>query len=114
MEIKINREIRDYTESLFFGLSLRQFVFALLALLVAVGAYFGLKPYLGTETVSWVCILAAAPFAAMGFIKYNGLTAERFVWAWLCSEFLTPKTLTFKATNIYYEAMKPLLGKEES
>lgn len=27
MEIKINREIRDYTESMFFGLSLRQFIF---------------------------------------------------------------------------------------
>ena len=27
MEVKINREIRNYTESMFFGLSLRQFVF---------------------------------------------------------------------------------------
>ena len=68
MEVKINREIRDYTESMFFGLSLRQFVFSLLAILVAVGIYFALKPRLGTETVSWVCILGAAPFAAMGFI----------------------------------------------
>ena len=109
MEVKINREIRDYTESMFFGLSLRQFVFALLAILVAVGVYFGLKPHLGTETVSWVCILGAAPFAAMGFIKYNGMTAERFVWAWLRSEFIVPKKLMFRATNIYYEAMKATL-----
>lgn len=28
MEIKINREIRNYTESMFFGLSMRQFIFA--------------------------------------------------------------------------------------
>jgi len=106
MEIKINREIRDYTEAMFFGLSLRQFIFSVLAILVAVGAYFILKPYLGTETVSWVCIVAAAPFAAMGFVKYNGMTAEKFVWAWLCSEFFTPKKLMFRATNIYYEALK--------
>jgi hypothetical protein len=33
-----------------------------------------LKPYVGTETVSWVCILGAAPFAALGFVKYNGMT----------------------------------------
>ena len=105
MEVKINREIRDYTESMFFGLSLRQFIFALAAIAVAVGAYFGLKPYLGTETVSWVCILGAAPFAAMGFIKYNGMTAERFVWAWLRSEFIIPKKLTFRAANIYAEAL---------
>jgi len=106
MEAKINREIRDYTESMFFGLSLRQFIFALLAVLAAVGGYFLLRPHLGMETVSWVCILGAAPFAAIGFIKYNGMTLERFIWAWLRSEFLIPKRLLFHAANIYYEALK--------
>jgi hypothetical protein len=109
MEIKINREIRDYTESMFFGLSLRQFVFALLAIAVAVAIYFSLKPRLGMEAVSWICVLGAAPFAAMGFIKYHGMTAERFVWAWLRSEFIISKKLTFKSTNLYYEALKPTL-----
>ena len=113
MEIKINREIRDFSESIFFGLSLRQFVFSLLAILIAVGGYFVLKPYLGTETVSWVCVLGAAPFAAMGFIKYNGLTAEQFVAAWIRSAFLMPKKLTFRAVNIYYEALKPLIEGEK-
>ena len=37
------------------------------------------------------------------------MTTERFVWAWLRSEFITPKKLTFRATNIYYEALKPML-----
>ena len=37
MEVKINREIRSYTESMFFGLTMRQFVFSLLAVVVAVG-----------------------------------------------------------------------------
>ena len=106
MEVKINREIRNYTESMFFGLSLRQLAFSLLAVLVAVGLYFGLKPMLGTETVSWVCILGAAPFAAMGFVTYHGMTAEKFVWVWLRSEMLEPRFLTFRPTNIYYEIMK--------
>ncbi|MEA4848837.1 MAG: PrgI family protein, partial [Clostridiaceae bacterium] len=57
MEVKINREIRDYQEAIFFGLSLRQFVFSVLAVTVAVGVYFGLRNALGTETVSWLCIL---------------------------------------------------------
>ena len=110
MEVKINREIRDYTEAMFFGLSLRQFIFSCAAVLVAVGIYFLLKEPLGRETVSWVCILGAAPFAALGFIKYNGMTAEKIVWAWLRSEFIMPKKLTFKATNIYVEAIKPTHG----
>ena len=103
MEVKINREIRDYTESLFFGLSMRQFIFSILACGVAVGIYFGLKNYIGTETVSWMCILGAAPFAAIGFIKYHSMTAEQFIWAWVKSEFIMPRRLTFGAENAYYE-----------
>jgi len=106
LEVKINREIRNYTESMFFGLSMRQFVFSVLAILVAVGLYFLLKPHFGTETVSWMCILGAAPFAALGFITYHGMTAEQFLRAWLRSELLEPKELRFEASNLYYEALK--------
>ena len=109
LEVKINREIRNYTESMFFGLSMRQFVFSVLAILVAVGLYFLLKPHFGTETVSWMCILGAAPFAALGFITYHGMTAEQFLWAWLRSELLEPKELRFEASNLYYEALKDKL-----
>lgn len=109
MEVKINREIRNYTESMFFGLSMRQFVFSVLAILVAVGLYFLLKPHFGTETVSWMCILGAAPFAALGFITYHGMTAEQFLWAWLRSELLEPKELCFEASNLYYETLKDKL-----
>ena len=113
MEVKINREIRNYTESMFFGLSLRQFIFSVCACAVAVGLYFILKPYVGTETVSWMCILGAAPFAVIGFVKYNGMTAEKFIAAWIKSEFLTPKRLVFHSTNTYYELMKPSIDKFE-
>lgn len=102
MEVKINKEIRDYTESVFFGLSLRQLVFSVLACGVAIGLFFLLRPHFGTETLSWVCILGASPFAIMGFVKYNGMTAERFLIAWLKSEVITPKRLPFKADNFYY------------
>ena len=101
MEVKINREIRQYTESLFFGLSMRQFFFSLGAMIIAVALYFLLKPYLGSETVSWVCILGAVPLAAMGFFTYHGMTAEQFLWAWLRSEIIEPKELRFESANTY-------------
>ncbi|MBQ6501657.1 MAG: PrgI family protein [Mogibacterium sp.] len=105
MEVRINREIRDYTESMFFGLSLRQFFFSVLACGVAVGIYLGLNPILGTETTSWLCIVAAFPFAVMGFLKYNGMTAEKFIAAWIKSTFMIPKVLLFGNTNFYYTAL---------
>lgn len=113
MEVKINREIRNYTESIFFGLSLRQFVFSILACGVAVLLYFLLKNNFGIETLSWVCILGASPFAAIGFITYNGMPAEKFIYAYIKSDFLIPKKLSFKPVNFYYELLKDKLEKED-
>ena len=113
MEVKINREIRNYTESMFFGLSLRQLIFSVLAVGVAIGLYFLLKPYVGTETVSWMCILGAAPFAARGFVSYHGMTAEQFLWVWFRSEVLEPKEIIFEPVNLYYELMKKTIKEHE-
>jgi len=113
VEVKINKEIRDYTESVYFGLSLRQFIFSLLACGMAVILYFAFRPYFGIETLSWLCILGAAPFAAIGFIKYNGMNAEEFLLAYIRSEFLTPKELVFSPTNYYYELLKGRIGDEK-
>ena len=77
IEIKIPKEIREYQESIFFGLNTRQFVCSLLALGVAVGLYFLLRDTAGTEIAGWACMLGAAPFAACGFVRYHGMTAEQ-------------------------------------
>lgn len=114
MEVKINREIRNYTESMFFGLSMRQFIFSVLACGVAVGLYFILRPYFGVETLSWMCILGAAPFALLGFITYHGMTAEQFIWAWLRSEMLEPKELKFHDSNYYYAALKGIIEEAQN
>ena len=102
MEIKINKEIRAYRETLFFGLSVRQFVCSVLAVGAAVALYFSLNRVLDRETVSWVCIVVAAA----GFFQYNGLTLERFLWAWLKSEVIMAGKRVWKAENYYEEAMK--------
>ena len=104
LEIKINREIRDYTESMFFGLSMRQFFFSLIGAGAAIVMYFVLRNAgAGTETVSWACMLAAAPFIAMGFITYNGMTAEQFAVQWVKSKFIEPQKVKFECSTIYKE-----------
>ena len=105
MEVKINKEIRDYTESIFFGLSLRQFIFSILACGVALLLYFLLRNHLGIETLSWVCILGAVPFGVLGFVKYNGMNAEEFIITWIKSEILMPRVLLFKSYNFYDEIL---------
>ena len=112
MEVRINKEVRDYQESLFFGLSLRQLIFALLAVAVAVGVYFALRT-VGAGDIGWLCVLAAFPFAVCGFFTYNGLTFERFLIAVIRSEFLYPRHLVFRSDNLYAKLLEHTEMKED-
>lgn len=113
MDIQINKEFRDYSETVYFGLNMRQLIFSACAVGVAVGSYFLLRHHLTMETLSWLCILLAAPFAALGFITYNGMTAEQFAWAWIKSEVLMPKRLVFSAEDNLFKQSKELIRQKE-
>ena len=41
------------------------------------------------------------------------MNAEEFVLAYIRSEFLTSKELTYKPTNYYYELLKDKIGDEK-
>ena len=109
MEVKMNREIQAYQESFFFGLSMRQCFFSLLAVAAATGIYLGFKGIFGTEITGWFSVLAAAPFAGCGFFKYHQMTLEQFLWAWLKSEVLYPKKLVFRSENLYVQCLDEMM-----
>ncbi len=109
IEIKIPKEIRQHKETIFFGLSTRQFICSALAVGIAAGLYMLFQDSLGKETASWLCILAAAPFGVAGFFHYNGMTLEQFLWAYIKTQFLCAGNRVFVADNYHYEA----LGRKE-
>lgn len=111
MEVKINKEIRNYTESIVLGLSLRQCFFSILACSIAVLLYFVFIDKLGLEITSWLCIVGAAPFAALGFIRYQGMNAEQILIAAIKSVILSHRKLDYKPVNIYYQILKPVFEK---
>lgn len=101
MEIKINREVKNYKESIFFGLSMRQFFCVLISCGLAVLVYFLFREKLGLEITSWICIAVSLPFILIGFVKYNGMNFEEVIISFIYSKFLIPKKLSFKSDNIY-------------
>ena len=103
MEIKINKEIRSYKETVYFGLTARQLICSLLAVGTAVGLYFALRGVLDRETLGWLCIVGAAPMAAAGFFRYNGLTLEQFLWAWCKTNFLLAGRRLWHSENYLYD-----------
>lgn len=110
-EIKINKEIRDYTESIFFGLSLRQSIFSIIACIIACGLYFLCKDRLGTEMTSWLCMLGAAPFAALGFIRFQGMYTEDIVKTALYSFLLSSTNLINKPFDLYEEIFNSIINQ---
>ena len=113
MEININKDIREYTEGVFFGLNLRQLICSGLAVGSAVAIYFGTKDIISKDTMTYLCVAAAIPFAAIGFVKYNGMPMEKIFMAWLKDNFLVPRKFTVRSNNIYLEALKDYFAKKE-
>jgi DNA polymerase/3'-5' exonuclease PolX len=113
MEININKDIREYTEGVFFGLNLRQLVCSGLAVASAVAVYFGTREIVSKDIMTYLCIAVAIPFAAIGFIKYNGMPMEKIIVAWLKDNFIVPRKLTVKSNNIYLEALKGYFANKE-
>ena len=88
------------------GLSLRQLICSGLAIGAAVGSYFVLRGVLGRETVSWVCIVCAAPVAAAGFFTYDGMTFEQFLCAVWETVLLRAGPRVWRSENRYMQAIQ--------
>ena len=80
MEIKLNKDLQTMQDNVFMGLNARQTVCAGAGVVLGAAAYFLCSRYgINTEAASWICIVIAAPFAALGFITKNGMPFEQIV-----------------------------------
>jgi hypothetical protein len=77
VEIKINKEVREYSEKVLFGLTARQFILGLAAVAVALVLYFILP--LQTDLKLLICLFATAPFIVFGFARVQGHTPEEYL-----------------------------------
>ena len=77
IEIRIPKEIKNYREKLFFGLTLRQCICTAIALVICVPLYIWGHKFLPQEAVSWAVMLVAVPIMLTGFFRYNDMTFEQ-------------------------------------
>ena len=113
MEIKINKEVRNYTESIFFFFFSSQCICSAFACMIGVVIYMWLEPVVGMEITSWLCILGAAPFAALGFITYQQMNAWELLKTVYYSFWLSHTDLIYQPFNLYFEACDDLFKRYE-
>jgi len=104
MEIKIPKEIRKFTESIFMGLNLKQCIMSGIAIGLAVPLFITLRPALGLEGASWVCVIIVAPIGATAFVKIKNLPLLEYVIAFV-KWFFTRNPLVSQTKNMYMEAV---------
>lgn len=111
IEIRIPKEIKNYREKLFFGLTLRQCICAGVALLICVPLYIFGNRFLPQEMVSWLVILIAAPLMLAGFFRYNDMMFEQFAVEFFYQNF-TPQKRVYSYEPIYMDFRKEYLAEE--
>ena len=111
IEIRIPKEIKNYREKLFFGLTLRQCICAGVALLICVPLYIFGNKIMPQEIVSWLVILIAAPLMLAGFFRYNDMMFEQFAVEMYYQNF-TPQKRVYSYEPIFMELREKYLAEE--
>lgn len=93
IEIRIPKEIKNYREKLFFGLTLRQCICASVALIICVPLYIFGNRFLPQEAVSWIVIIVAVPLMLVGFFRYNDMMFEKFIFEFLSHNLRSQKRI---------------------
>lgn len=75
---RVPKEIKEYEEKLIAGLSARQLLYGGISIVISVGIYFLITPYIGQGVASYVVMIFAFPGFAAGFIKKNDMYLDKY------------------------------------
>jgi hypothetical protein len=101
LKLPIPREVTEYKEKFFFGLTVRQLVCVAgcLAVTIPTGIY-GNK-IMPNDVVQWLVILEALPFAAFGFISFDGQSVEKVFLKALKYYIMPQKDIIYYKPSVY-------------
>ncbi len=111
IEIRIPKEIKNYREKLFFGLTLRQSICAGVALLICVPLYIFGNKFIPQEALSWLVIIIAAPLMLAGFFRYNDMNFEQFAVEFIYHNFTSQKRV-YSYEPIFMELRNEYISDE--
>lgn len=112
IEVRIPKEIKDYKEKLFVGLTLRQCICTALAMGICVPLYIKGRSYINEELLSWIIIVIAMPLILIGYFNYNQMQFEKFFIEYM-KMMINPQKRLYKEQGIYEQIRKEVLKDEE-
>lgn len=101
IEIEINEDVRKYKTKLIGPFTTRQVICLILGSITIVGIAQYLKPILTSDLTTFICMVVAVPFMAVGWIEPYGMKMEDFARTAFISLALAPSIRKFEHTNSY-------------
>lgn len=111
IEIRIPKEIKNYREKLFFGLTLRQCICAGVSLAICVPLYIWGHHFLPQEAISWIVVFIAVPLMLTGFFRYNDMAFEQFAFE-VISFYASPQKRIYSYEPPFMEFRNTYLSEE--
>ncbi|MDD2483686.1 MAG: PrgI family protein [Eubacteriales bacterium] len=112
IEVRLPKEIRTYKETFIFGMTLRQTICMVIALLINVPTYFFLSEKVGDDLSSWLVLFTAAPLVLIGWFKYNGMETEK-VAACIARFLFTSQKYHYGSENFFHWIWEECQKQEE-
>ena len=104
--VKVPKEIKEYEEKLVLGLSTRQILWGVLAIVSSLISFFGFKFIVGEEFASWITMFIGIPMFACGFLDYQGMPMSKFlkiVWNYYRKKQILTYDNGFPQKEVNYE-----------
>lgn len=93
---EIIQDIKKYEPKFIGPFTIRQFVCVAISGVFVLGIYFGLKWLFTTDALVIICIVAAMPFVACGWIAPYGIPLEKFVFSLIKTKLVLPSKRKYK------------------
>lgn len=77
--VKVPKEIKEYEEKVWIGLTLRNIVWGGLAITLGLLTYFPFRYLLGQEIASYLIMIIVVPCFACGFLKIQGMPFDKYL-----------------------------------
>ena len=106
MEVRLNKEIRDYEEQLLLGFTLKQLIAVAIAILLSVGSYMLLKDAIGKSISSWISMLLAAVPVTAGFLEMDGAKGAEVFILLLRNMLLSHRDIAYEDITIVEKMIK--------
>ena len=100
IEITVFDEIKDYKEKIYF-FNFRQWIFAILIIIMVVPTYLILKEKIGEEATSYIIIAIAGVLGFIGFVKIHELPAEKIMPFWFRHYLFFAKPIHYMTDSEY-------------